>query len=67
MVGIVQQSGPEGLRPIMGYHDEALGGKWRGYRSSRLSDRVRIIYRVRRQVLEVEVIEITAQHDYRKR
>jgi hypothetical protein len=29
-------SGPPGLRLIGGFHDEALGGKWRGYRSSRL-------------------------------
>jgi proteic killer suppression protein len=66
-VAIVRQSGPEGLRLIKGYHDEALSGKWRGHRSSRLGDRERIIYQVRRQVLEVEVIEITGQHDYRKR
>jgi hypothetical protein len=27
-------SGPQGLRAIKGFHDEALAGEWRGHRSS---------------------------------
>ena len=33
---IAALSGPTGLRWIKEFHDEALHGEWRGYRSSRL-------------------------------
>ena len=39
--------GPQGLRKIKGYHDESLKGIWHGYRSSRLNNQWRIIYKVR--------------------
>ena len=63
---IVRISGPQGLRFIRGFHDEALRGKWKGYRSSRLGDQYRIIYSIRRKEIYVEVFDITA-HDYRRR
>ena len=34
---IVSMSGPDGLRQIRGFRDEALRGEWKGYRSSRLN------------------------------
>ncbi|MGH8743140.1 MAG: hypothetical protein ACREUY_02570, partial [Burkholderiales bacterium] len=43
---IVVLSGPPGLRLIKGFHDEALSGEWKGYRSSRLGVQYHIIYRV---------------------
>ncbi len=63
---IVTISGPQGLRPIKGFHDEALEGKWRGCRSSRLGEKYRIIYKVEKNQVLVKVIDITA-HDYRKK
>ena len=63
---IVRISGPQGLRPIKGFRDEALRGKWEGYRSSRLGQQHRIIYRVVAQEILVEVIELTG-HDYRRK
>jgi len=60
---IVQISGPNGLRVIKGFHDEALQGKWFGHRSSRLNIQYRIIYRIVKNELLVEVIEINA-HTY---
>jgi addiction module RelE/StbE family toxin len=62
---IVAISGPPGLRLIKGFHDEALSGEWRGYRSSRLSLQWRIIYRVVAEELLFQVVSITA-HDYRR-
>ncbi len=62
---VVMVSGPEGLRLIKGFHDEALKGKWRGFRSSRLSIQYRIIYKVNKGELYVQVIEINP-HDYRR-
>jgi addiction module RelE/StbE family toxin len=62
---IVTISGPMGLRAIKGFHDEALKGEWRGHRSSRLSLKWRVIYRVMANVLLVRVVEVTA-HDYWK-
>ena len=63
---IVHLTGPQGLRRIKGFHDESLGGEWKGHRSSRLGSQYRVIYRVRKQEVLVEVVELTA-HDYRKK
>ena len=63
---IVRLSGPNGLRQIEGFNDEALRGEWRGHRSSRLSRQYRVIYRVERDRVLVEVVSVTA-HDYRKK
>ena len=60
---IVQLSGPEGLRRIKGFHDEALKGQWSGHRSSRLGLQWRVIYQVQGDRLLVKVFEVTA-HDY---
>ena len=63
---IVKHSGPDGLRLIKGFHDEALSGRWQDHRSSRLSRDYRLIYRVQRDAVEVHVVDMT-KHDYRKR
>lgn len=63
---IAMLSGPAGLRLIKGFHDEALSGEWKGYRSSRLGIQWRVIYRVAANHLLVQVIEVTP-HDYRRR
>ena len=58
-------SGPLGLRLIKGFHDEALAGEWRGWRSSRLGLQWRVIYRVVPNDLAF-YIESIAPHDYRR-
>ena len=63
---IVRLSGPLGLRQITGLNDEALRGEWKGHRSSRLSRQSRVIYRIERDRVLVEVVSVTA-HDYRKK
>ena len=62
---IASLSGPPGLRLIKGFHDEALAGEWKGYRSSRLGDQWRVIYRVIANSLLFHVASITP-HDYRR-
>lgn len=56
-------SGPQGLKMIKGFHDEALKGQWQGYRSSRLNIHYRVIYKVRADVVIVEVFDIN-RHQY---
>ena len=63
---IVTTSGPEGLKRIRGFNDEALRGEWKGHRSSRLGSQYRVIYRIETQNVVVKVIDITA-HDYRRK
>ena len=63
---IVSVSGPEGLKLIRGFRDEALRGQWRGHRSSRLNLQYRVIYRIESERILVEVVNVTA-HDYGKR
>jgi toxin HigB-1 len=62
---IAALSGPAGLRVIKGFRDEALAGKWKGYRSSRLNEQWRVIYRAEADVLLVRVVRVTP-HDYRR-
>ena len=63
---IVAISGPEGLRLIRGFNDESLTGDWVKHRSSRLNQQYRVIYRLERQKVRVEVVSVTP-HDYRKK
>ena len=62
---IARISGPQGLRLIKGFHDEALSGEWNGHRSSRLGLQWRVIYRIVANVLLIQVVQVTA-HDYRR-
>jgi toxin HigB-1 len=62
---IASLSGPDGLRLIKGFHDEALSGQWQGHRSSRLNLQWRVIYKVETGVLLIQVVQVTP-HDYRK-
>jgi mRNA-degrading endonuclease YafQ of YafQ-DinJ toxin-antitoxin module len=62
---IASISGPPGLGLIKGFHDEALYGRWKGYRSSRLGLQWRVIYRTIPKELLFQVASITA-HDYRR-
>ncbi len=62
---IVRISGPEGLRLIRGFNDESLSGKWKGYRSSRLGIQYRVIYKINREDVFVQVEQVTP-HQYRR-
>ena len=62
---VISISGPQGLKMIAGFHDEALKGKWKGYRSSRLNEQYGVIYTVKKNEIYVRVEEITP-HDYRR-
>lgn len=63
---IVAISGPQGLREIKGLHDESLRGEWKGHRSSRLNQQYRIIYKIEKDKILVQVVNITP-HDYRRK
>ena len=62
---IAMLSGPQGLRAIRGFRDEALSGDLKGCRSSRLSEQWRVIYSVEADVVTVQVVRVTP-HDYRR-
>ncbi len=63
---IVAISGPNGLRQIKGFRDEALRGELKGHRSSRLNIQYRVIYRIEKDKILVQVVKVTP-HDYRKK
>ena len=63
---IVRISGPAGLKAIRGFHDEALRGQWKGFRSSRPGQKYRVLYRIEAQKVLVKVVDLTP-HDDRKR
>jgi mRNA-degrading endonuclease YafQ of YafQ-DinJ toxin-antitoxin module len=63
---VARMSGPTGLRVIKGFHDEALRGEWKEHRSSRLGVKHRIIYKINKKEIFVQVVNITP-HDYRRK
>jgi len=63
---IVAISGPQGLRKIKGLHDESLSGDWKGHRSSRLNQQYRVIYKVEKDQILIQVVNVTP-HDYRRK
>jgi addiction module RelE/StbE family toxin len=63
---IVAISGPQGLKQIQGFNDEALSGKWKGFRSSRLNIQYRVIYKVQKDQVLITVEKVTP-HDYGRR
>ena len=62
---IASMSGPSGLRLIKGFRDEALAGEWKGYRSSRLGDQWRVVYRIVAEEALLQVASV-ANLDYRR-
>ena len=63
---IVSISGPDGLRQIKGFRDETLRGEWKGHRSSRLNVQYRVIYKVEKDLVLVQVVSVTP-HDCRRK
>ncbi len=63
---VVFISGPNGLKSIKGFRDEALREKWKGHRSSRLNKQYRVIYTVENDKVLVKVMSVTP-HDYRRK
>jgi toxin HigB-1 len=63
---IISISGPDALRQIRGFRDEALRGEWKGNRSSRLNIQYRVIYRIEKDLVLVQVVNVTP-HDYRRK
>lgn len=64
--GIVEVSGPPGLKMIRGFRDEALAGEWKDHRSSRLNEQNRVIYHVEQDSVLVEVVSVTPHEDRKK-
>ena len=63
---IVAISGPLGLQKIKGLRDESLAGDWKGHRSSRLNQQYRVIYKVEKDKVLIQVVSVTP-HDYRRK
>ena len=63
---IILISGPDGLRQVKGFRDEALRGEWKGHRSSRLNIQYRVIYKIEKDLVLVQVVNVTP-HDYRRK
>ena len=63
---IILISGLDGLKQISGFRDEALRGEWKGHRSSRLNIQYRVIYKIEKDLVLVQVVNVTP-HDYRRR
>ncbi len=60
---VVRYNGPFTLLHFPGFHDEALKGEWKGFRSSRLNLQFRVIYEVFEKETLVQVEDINP-HQY---
>ena len=54
---IVAISGPDGLKQIKGFRDEELRGEWKGHRASRLNIQHRVLYRIEKDQVLVQVVK----------
>lgn len=63
-IDAVEETGLEEVRKIRGYHDEALRGKFSGFRSIRLNRSYRAVYIIEDQVAEFVLIERINKHEY---
>ena len=63
---IILISGPDGLKQIKGFRGAALRGEWKGHRSSRLNIQYRVIYKIEKDLVLVQVVNVTP-HDYRRK
>ncbi len=48
------------------WRDHELEGKWKGHRAISFSFSGRVIYRVERTRIVVQVVRVTTNHDYKK-
>lgn len=60
---VVELSGPLAIKKIPGYRDHALKGKWKGARSSYLNKTWRVIYKVNKKEVLIQVLEVNP-HEY---
>ena len=65
-VAQIEKHGPEQIQKERRWNDHPLFLEWSGYRSSCFSSRGRIIYKIFEKKVVVEVVKITAHHDYTK-
>ena len=56
----------QGLSLIKGFSDEVLKSEWDGYRSSRLSQQYRVIYKIIAKEVYVQVGQVSP-YDYRRK
>lgn len=63
---LIEQGGVEEICKHPAFDDHPLDGNWKGYRSSCFSRSGRIIYTERDGEFIIEVVRITADHNYRR-
>ena len=65
---LIETHGLSVLRKFQGYHDEALKGEWKGFRSSRLNKQWRVIYSCdAKGSVQIVTVERVTAHDYRRK
>jgi addiction module RelE/StbE family toxin len=62
---IARTNGPEGIAAFPPFKDHPLKGNLKGYRSSRLKDKWKVIYKIENEKLIISAVEISPD-DYRR-
>lgn len=65
-VSEMEEFGPEFISTSSEWHDHELEREWFGFRSSAFSNSGRIIYKIIEDQVIVQVVRVTAHHDYKK-
>lgn len=63
---VVSIRGQDGLRQMKGFRDEALQGEWLGDHSSRLNFQYRVIFKLEKDLVLLQVVNVI-RHDDRKK
>lgn len=64
-VSDMEEFGPEFISTSSEWHDHELEREWVGFRSSAFSNSGRIIYKIIEDQVIVQVVRVTAHHDYK--
>lgn len=65
-VSEMEEFGPKYVANSSEWHDHELDRDWLGYRSSAFSSSGRVIYKIMRDQIIVQVERVTADHNYKK-
>lgn len=62
----MEKFGPDYIAKNYKWDDHELNDEWKGHRSSKFSFSGRIIYKAEGDVINIDVVRITPDHDYKK-
>lgn len=65
-VSDMEEFGPDYIAESHEWYDHPLKREWLGYRASAFSHKGRVIYRILSNVVVIQVVRVTTEHNYKR-